>query len=137
MTLGSRIAIIRGGSLEQTGSPMDLYRRPVNAFVATFLGSPPMNLIDESRNGARVQLGIRPEDVGVSATAADGCQSARVVVVEPMGSETLLALDFRAQRLVARVGADRQFEPGQPVWICIPPERVLRFDAASGRRLER
>jgi multiple sugar transport system ATP-binding protein len=135
MTLGGRIAIMRGGSIEQTGSPLELYQRPVNTFVATFLGSPPMNLIDESADGARVQLGIRPEDVEVAAHPADDAQPADVVVVEPMGSETLLTLDFRGQRLVARVGADRRFEPGQNVWIRIPPERALTFDAA-GRRLE-
>src|SRR5262249_61091672 len=62
MTLGSRIAIMRGGSIEQTGPPLDLYRRPENAFVATFLGSPPMNLIDESVDGTRVRLCTGPRD---------------------------------------------------------------------------
>src|SRR5262249_7355193 len=47
MTLGSRIAIMRGGSIEQVGSPLELYRRPANTFIATFLGSPPMNLIEQ------------------------------------------------------------------------------------------
>jgi|SRR5262245_12261676 len=135
MTLGSRIAIMRGGSIEQTGPPLDLYRRPENAFVATFLGSPPMNLIDESVDGTRVRLGIRPEDVEVSGEATEPSRSAQVVVVEPMGSETLLTLEFHAQRLVARVGADRRFEPGQSVGVRFPPGRVTTFDAA-GRRID-
>jgi ABC-type sugar transport system ATPase subunit len=136
MTLGSRIAIMRAGAIEQTGPPLELYRRPVNTFVATFLGSPPMNLIDEEANGAPVRLGIRPEDVDVAATAADGSRAAHVVVVEPMGSETLLTLEVRGQRLVARVAADRRFEPGQAVWIRLPADRVATFDA-DGRRVER
>ena len=132
MTLGSRIAIMRGGSIEQTGSPLDLYQRPANTFVATFLGSPPMNLI--AANDSRAQLGIRPEDVEVSASAAGGSQPARVVVVEPMGSETLVTLDFQQQRLVARVSATRMLNPGQAVWVNLPDHRTVWFDSA-GRRI--
>jgi ABC-type sugar transport system ATPase subunit len=134
MTLGTRIAIMRGGAIEQIGSPLDLYRCPVNTFVATFLGSPPMNVIGDALTGAGVQLGIRPEDVEIAATAADGWQAARVVVVEPMGSETLVTLDYRDQRLVARVAATRGFDPGQCVWVNLPVDRSVRFDSA-GRRL--
>jgi multiple sugar transport system ATP-binding protein len=133
MTLGGRIAVMRRGTIEQIGTPLDLYQRPVNTFVATFLGSPPMNLVDSRTGGAPVQLGIRPEDVEVAAAAADGFEPAQLVVVEPMGSETLLTIDLRGQRLVARVAADRRFEPGQSLWIRFPPDRVLTF-AADGRR---
>src|SRR3954469_20677123 len=70
MTLGSRIAVMRGGSIVQIGAPLELYRRPVNTFVAPFLGSPPMNLIEDSRHGATV--GIRAEDVVVSAESTGG-----------------------------------------------------------------
>src|SRR3954464_4133266 len=58
MTLGGRIAVMRRGTIEQIGTPLDLYHRPVNTFVATFLGSPPMNLVDSRTGGAPVQLGI-------------------------------------------------------------------------------
>ena len=136
MTLGSRIAVMRHGVVVQAGAPMDLYRRPVNTFVATFLGSPPMNLIDDVRSGARVTLGIRPEDIEVAAGATAGWEEARTIVVEPMGSETLLALEHRSQRLVARVAGDRMFDPDQPVWIRLPPDRVLAFDASSGTRID-
>jgi multiple sugar transport system ATP-binding protein len=83
-----------------------------------------------------VTLGIRPEDVEVGTTASDGWQEARTLVVEPMGSETLLTLDHRSQRIVARVAGDRQFTPDQPVWIRLPPDRVLSFDASSGTRID-
>jgi ABC-type sugar transport system ATPase subunit len=134
MTLGTRIAVMRGGAIEQIGSPLDLYQRPVNTFVATFLGSPPMNVIGDPLNAARVQLGIRPEDVEIATTAGDGWHAARVIVVEPMGSETLVTLDYRDQRLVARVGATRGFDPGQFVWVNLPVHRSVWFDSA-GRRL--
>jgi multiple sugar transport system ATP-binding protein len=86
MTLGSRIAIMQRGAIVQIGPPLELYRRPVNTFVGTFLGNPPMNLVDASHNGTRVKIGVRPEDVGVAASAAAGWDEARVVAVEPMGS---------------------------------------------------
>jgi ABC-type sugar transport system ATPase subunit len=134
MTLGHRIAIMQRGAIVQAGSPMDLYRRPANTFVATFLGSPPMNLVEEPRNGTRVTLGVRPEDVHVAASPASGHEEARVLVVEPMGSETLVTFEYRAQRLVARVPADRSFEPGQAAYIRLPDDRVLRF-AEDGKRI--
>jgi ABC-type sugar transport system ATPase subunit len=134
MTLGSRIAIMRGGAIVQTGTPLDLYRRPADTFVATFLGSPPMNLIDERRDGAAVRVGVRPEDIDVAMSAADGGDEARALVVEPMGNETLVTLDYRGQRLVARIPANVALDAGQPVWIRLPPDRVLTFDAAGRRR---
>jgi multiple sugar transport system ATP-binding protein len=135
MTLGGRIAIMQRGSIVQIGAPLDLYRDPVNAFVGTFLGSPPMNLIEESRDGTPVTIGVRAEDVAVTASPAHGSDEARVVVVEPMGSDTLLTLEYRNQRLIARVAGDARFEPGQSVGARLPTDRVLIFDPASGRRI--
>jgi ABC-type sugar transport system ATPase subunit len=135
MTLGGRIAIMQRGSIVQIGAPLDLYRHPVNTFVGTFLGSPPMNLIDDTRDGTRMTIGVRAEDVVVTAAAAEGSAEARILVVEPMGSETLVTLDYRSQRLVARVTGDARFEPGQSVGVRLPPERVLRFDG-DGKRVD-
>ena len=131
MTLGSRIAIMQRGVIVQAGSPLDLYRAPVNTFVATFLGSPPMNLLSES--GAGVTIGVRPEDVDVALSPASDRDEAQVSVVEPMGSETLVTLDYHAQRLVARVPADRVFEPGQRAFVRFVPERTLAFDERGAR----
>jgi multiple sugar transport system ATP-binding protein len=136
MTLGGRIAVMQRGAIVQIGRPLDLYRQPVNTFVGTFLGSPPMNLIEESRNGAAVKIGVRAEDIVVTASPAGGSDEARVVVVEPMGSETIVTLEYRGQRLVARLAGDSRFEPGQAAWVHLPPDRVLVFDA-DGRRIER
>jgi ABC-type sugar transport system ATPase subunit len=135
MTLGSRIAIMQHGAIVQAGSPMELYREPVNTFVAAFLGSPSMNLLAAPSDGAAATLGIRPEDVVVSPAPADGAERARAIVVERLGNETLVTFDYRGQHLVARVAGDRGFEPGQAGWIRLPPDRVLRFDPSTGRRL--
>jgi len=135
MTLGGRIAIMQRGVIVQAGSPLELYRAPVNTFVATFLGSPPMNLLTRSDalSGAGVTIGVRPEDVEVASSPADGWDAALVGVVEPMGSETLVTLEYLAQRLVARVPADRQFEPGRAAFVRLPPERILIFDRHGNR----
>ena len=135
MTLGGRIAIMQRGSIVQIGAPLDLYRQPVNAFVGTFLGSPPMNLIEEKNNGAPVTLGVRAEDVAVTTSPADGADEGRVLVVEPMGSETLVTLEYRRQRLVARVAGDARFQPGQTVGVRLPTDRVVIFDHESGERI--
>jgi ABC-type sugar transport system ATPase subunit len=134
MTLGGRIAVMQRGAIVQIGAPLDLYRQPVNTFVATFLGSPPMNLIRESRNGTAVTIGVRAEDVVVTPSRTEGADEARVLVVEPMGSETLVTLEYRSQQLVARVAGDAKVEPGQQAWARLPPDRVLTFDASSGDR---
>jgi ABC-type sugar transport system ATPase subunit len=133
MTLGHRIAIMRGGSIVQAGPPLELYRRPVNTFVATFLGSPPMNLVDDVQHGKRVQVGVRPEDLDVGLSPGPGYEDARVLVVEPIGSETLVTLEYRAQRLVARIPSDRELEPGQAAYVRLPPDRTLTFDAQGSR----
>ncbi len=138
MTLAGRIAVLERGRIVQVGAPLDLYRAPANTFVASFLGSPPMNLVDEMRDGTRVTLGIRPEDVQVSMAPRDGWQHARVVVTEPMGSESLVTIDregARPARLVARTAADVAADADQTVWIHFPPDRVLLFDAAAGTRI--
>jgi multiple sugar transport system ATP-binding protein len=135
MTLGGRIAVMQRGAIVQIGAPLDLYRQPVNAFVGTFLGSPPMNLIDGLRNGTTVRIGVRAEDIVVTMSAGGGADEARVLVVEPMGSETLVTLEYRGQRLVARVAGDARLEPGQSAWVSLPPERVLVFDGSGDRIL--
>ena len=139
MTLATRIAIMQHGEIVQIGAPLDLYRRPVNTFVATFLGNPPMNLlpahlgrnVSSGENGH--QIGIRPEDVQLATSPAAGWDAGRVLVVEPMGSESLMTVEQNGHRIVARVSPDVRVEPGQEVWVRLPPDRVLRFDA-EGRR---
>jgi multiple sugar transport system ATP-binding protein len=136
MTLGTRIAILRHGAIVQAGSPMELYRQPVNTFVATFLGSPPMNLIEAPGNGARVTIGVRPEDIAISAAPTADAIEAAPILIEQLGNETLVTFDYQGQRLVARMPADRSIEPNRPAWIRLPSDRVLAFDADTGNRID-
>jgi multiple sugar transport system ATP-binding protein len=136
MTLGTRIAIMRHGAIVQAGAPMELYRRPVNTFVATFLGSPPMNLLDAPSNGTRVIVGIRPEDVEVNASPTAGADEVMPTLIEQLGNESLVTFDYRGQHLVARLPSDRSIEPNRPAWIRFPPDRVLAFDPGTGDRIE-
>jgi multiple sugar transport system ATP-binding protein len=158
MTLGRRVALLREGAIEQLAAPLELYRRPATRFAATFVGSPAINLwpavvrgpgrlemlgielaVPATLAGALpagpVEVGVRPEDVVVSDHQGPGRVAARVVVVEPMGSETVLILDRDGQRVTARTASDRIAEPGALLWIAPTLERAVVFDVARGRRL--
>ena len=154
MTLGDRIALLREGSLEQLGPPLDLYRRPKSRFVAAFLGSPPINLWPASAgaNGrlqaagisfpgpapagsARFEVGVRPEDVAVFREDGPGRSQGAVLLSEPMGNETIVTLESEGSRVVARAAADFELRPGAPAYFSVAPERALFFDAETGRRV--
>ncbi len=159
MTMGARVVVLRQGRVEQVDTPLGLYRRPANRFVATFLGSPAMNLwpsavdggrataagveiaLDPARRAAlaaagRFDVGVRPEDVSLAASPGPGRAAARVVVVEPMGNETIAVLDAGGTRVVARGAADLAARPGATLWFSVAPDRVLFFESATGRRVD-
>jgi multiple sugar transport system ATP-binding protein len=159
MTLGHRVVVLRRGALEQAGPPLELYRAPANRFVAEFLGSPAINmwpgrLVEDAAveaAGTRIgvsaaertrlagvpgfHVGIRPEHVRLGAGPSEGWSEARVLVVEPIGSDTIVTLDSAGTRVVARAGGDAAVEPGQPVWFSVERDRVLFFDAESAVKL--
>jgi len=158
MTLGRRVALLREGAIEQLAAPLELYRRPATRFAATFVGSPAINLwpavvrgpgrlevlgtelpvppsLTASLGTAAFEVGVRPEDVTVHDAEGPGRVAASVLVVEPMGSETVLILDRDGQRVTARTAADRVADPGTRLWIAPALERAVFFDAASGRRV--
>jgi multiple sugar transport system ATP-binding protein len=162
MTLGQRIAVLHEGRIQQIDTPMALYRRPANLFVATFLGSPAMNVlrgtlvqhdgvalqlgeglhlplgdaaVPASWPGREVSAGIRPEHL-LPAAAGEGF-TAELDMVERVGSETYASLRIGPHTLVARFGPDTPMpEPGHPMALKIAPGQVHLFDAASGDRLE-
>ncbi|GJE48134.1 sn-glycerol-3-phosphate import ATP-binding protein UgpC [Methylobacterium tardum] len=154
MTMADRIVVMHDGVVEQIGPPLDLYDRPDNLFVAGFIGSPAMNFISGAirRNGHLVFvsdtglsipldaapagadgrpliLGIRPEHFDL---APDGI-AAEVVVVEPTGSETMLAVRAAGQDLTCVLRERVSERPGETVFV--RPNRVHVFDAETGRRL--
>lgn len=147
MTLADRIVVMQGGHIEQIGTPLELYDRPINEFVATFIGAPSMNLLQATlENGVvniedlqfegpagqgNINLGIRPEhlllcDKGLSMT---------VKVVEPTGAETMVFLRFNGQDVVAIFRERHSFEPGQIIQLRPDPAYLHFFDAQEGTRL--
>ncbi|HKQ99645.1 MAG TPA: ABC transporter ATP-binding protein [Pyrinomonadaceae bacterium] len=161
MTLAHRVAVMRAGRLQQFDTPMNIYNRPANRFVAEFVGSPSMNFIegqvdeggraftsgqlilplteaqlDRTRGHLAVTLGIRPEHVQVSTGARDGSTPANVYVTELMGNETFVFLRLPGgEKIIARAPADFRAPEDTPVRVSFELERAAFFDAESGEAL--
>ncbi|HEU4525421.1 MAG TPA: ABC transporter ATP-binding protein [Gemmatimonadales bacterium] len=142
LTLGTRVAVMNEGRVEQVGPPLEVYRRPETLFVATFVGSPAMNLLPGDLMhllGARsgLTLGIRPHDLSVGAAGA-GDSDALVDVVEPRGSELLLYVRLGAAGDGPEVRVvtppDLQVAPDQVIGLRFDRARLHFFDPTTGRR---
>jgi multiple sugar transport system ATP-binding protein len=154
MTMADRIVVMHDGVVEQIGPPLELYDRPDNLFVAGFIGSPAMNFVPgkvranghlvfvtetgltiplteapAAVEGRPLILGVRPEHFDL---APDGI-AAEVVVVEPTGSETMLAVRAAGQDLTCVLRERVRERPGET--LSLRPNRVHFFDAETGRRL--
>ncbi len=162
LSLSDRIAVMKAGSIQQCGSPRDLYERPGNTFVATFFGSPAINLLEAERgteagkSGVRIQerflplmpaggstarsskvvLGVRPEHVRLSREPVADGWPAQVVLVEPHGGLHHIDLDVSGLRVTAVEHWEAGFKPGDKVWLQLSADRVHLFDAQSGVRLD-
>jgi multiple sugar transport system ATP-binding protein len=154
MTLATRVAILNHGVLQQLGTPREVYNNPANLFVAGFMGSPPMNLvegaIEDGRfrgsgvevpiaaghgNGTRrVTLGFRPEDAEVVAPGA-GEFNARVYAAELTGEQMLVTVDLAGSKLAIKMPKDFDTDYDSAVGIRFPAERAFLFDTESGERL--
>ncbi len=142
LTLGTRVAVLGHGRLQQVGTPLEVYRRPANRFVATFVGTPAMNVwrvvdghagpfpLDVGSASVPLDAGIRPEHV-----ALGGEIPARVEVVEEAGSETVIHLLSDGHRVVARVGPETRVEQGDTVGLSLRREHIHLFDGHSGDAL--
>jgi ABC-type sugar transport system ATPase subunit len=140
MTLGSRIAVMRAGALEQVAAPMDLYDRPANTFVASFIGSPAMNIWPGTMVravGERALVGVRPHDIELTATEVSDT-TGRVEILEPLGPTTLVHVridDAPESRARIVVPANRRIAIGDHVGFRVRRDRLHFFDEKSGRRL--
>ncbi|MBZ9841447.1 MULTISPECIES: ABC transporter ATP-binding protein [unclassified Mesorhizobium] len=153
MTLADRIVVLNKGRIEQIGTPSELYDNPANLFVAGFIGSPEMNLINGriqsgafiAEQGLRLPLphvagvgdkqgvvyGIRPQHIAVGGNHAQ----ARVQVVEPTGEAQEITLTADGVDLMAEIRDRPPFKPDQEVNLEIMMHKVHLFDAESGRRI--
>jgi multiple sugar transport system ATP-binding protein len=157
MSMSDRIAVLREGVLQQVDVPENIYHRPHNRFVATVVGSPPMNFIPVTAtwnagslelrhalftttvaaaasltsrlpDGAACQIGVRPEDIHV--TASTGIP-ARVYVTEPLGGETVVDLDLTGRLVKALVSPTLALKEGESVRIALDGERLHIFDESG------
>jgi multiple sugar transport system ATP-binding protein len=156
MTMADKIVVMNGGRVEQIGVPLELYDRPVNLFVAGFIGSPAMNFLPgairangnlgfDGPGGAHLPLasapqgsdgrpavyGVRPEHFTL---AADGAE-ATIQVVEPTGSEIQIVAAIGGTEIVAAFRERHPFKPGETIRLKPDPRLVHLFDAQSGQRL--
>jgi len=141
LVLGDRVAVLREGVLEQVGTPDDLWHRPVNTFVARFVGSPAMNLlpaegplrVEGLPGDRRLQLGVRADALRL---VADGGLAVQVSLVEVVGPDALVHLRADGCALVARVPAEERPRAGDSVRVGVRRADVHLFDAETGRRVE-
>jgi len=135
MTMADKIVVLRAGHIEQVGSPLDLYHTPRNLFVAGFIGSPKMNLIDgpEAEKRGATTVGIRPEHIDVSADA--GTWTGRVGVSEHLGSDTFfhVHMEGRSEPLTVRAGGEVNLHHGDTIYLTPDEDRMHRFDAQGLR----
>jgi multiple sugar transport system ATP-binding protein len=165
MTMGTRIAVMSDGLLQQVGTPQSLYDTPVNRFVAGFIGSPAMNFFDMSVSGAgdgatlegpdfnlplparlrgsvgptigrRLVAGIRPEHLDIGTAGADAATlQVKADVVEYLGNEELLHVTIGSKEMVAVVSAAHRVRPGDILDLVVPMSKLHLFDADSGASL--
>ena len=160
MTMGQRMAIMKDGVLQQCDQPEQVYKHPVNKFVASFIGSPPMNFINAtitnghidagsfrlpvpvghpaaSMNGKAVTLGIRPEDIFDANLASNIAPSeantvdAKVDVLEPLGHEYVAYLGIGTHNVIATIDNETRVKEGQTSKFCIDLDAIHLFDAET------
>src|SRR4029077_14853652 len=161
MTMADRIVVMQEGRVEQIGTPLELYDHPANLFVAQFIGSPAMNVINgklrragadtvvETQDGIRwpvlreaaagdgldVSYGVRPEHLAVVQRGSAGSVPGEVVVVEPTGAETELLVRSGASEITVVTHGRVSINPGDQIALGVAPGAVHLFDQKSGSRI--
>lgn len=137
MTMANKIVVLQAGVIEQVGTPLDLYHKPRNTFVAGFIGSPKMNLINgaEAAKHEATTIGIRPEHLDVSKT--DGLWKGRVGVAEHLGSDTFIHVHDTGltDMITVRITGDINMQNGDTIFLTPQADQLHRFDDA-GLRVE-
>jgi len=136
MTLAQRMIVMNAGRAEQIGKPLEVYARPATTFVASFIGSPPMNLIPRSRDGKPVIFGVRPEHLD-PCSEKEAMLVIDVDLIEPLGADTLVYGHLGGSdgtRVAARLHSSVEARSGK-LPLRYRPEHVHHFDAESGARI--
>ena len=137
MTMADKIVVLRAGFIEQVGSPLELYHKPRNVFVAGFIGSPKMNIIEgtEAQKFGASAIGIRPEHTDVSMI--EGIWKGRVGVAEHLGSDTFIHVHDTglADMITVRIAGDITVRHGDTIYLTPKKDQLHKFDA-QGLRVE-
>jgi multiple sugar transport system ATP-binding protein len=165
MTLADRIVVMRDGDIEQIGTPIEVFNHPINTFVASFIGSPPMNLLPATvvsgkaklvdgsflpipsrltnsvSEGQDIVLGMRPDDLspvgyGLDETGESVKIDLTIDLTEPLGMESLIYTRIADQEVQGKIYGPRFAKPGEVMQFRISLDRVHIFDAVSTKRLE-
>ena len=152
MTMADKIVVMRGGHVEQIGTPLDLYDNPASVFVAGFIGSPSMNFVPANcadgrivttsgedigpapaglATGSSVTAGFRPEDIRLGDTGVP----ARVALIEPTGAETQITLRIGNEPIVFTTRDRITLQPGDTVHFTVEPGKLHCFDAETEQTL--
>jgi multiple sugar transport system ATP-binding protein len=156
MSMADLVAVLREGSVQQVGTPGEIYDHPANRWVGTFVGSPRMNLLECTANGRLegtgwslpnpgfgVQgdrpalLGVRSEDLSLVRRDELASLSGRVYAVEPLGDRTLVDIEVGGTRIVVKAAPTARFEIGEQVSAAVDLERVHLFDAGDESAIAR
>jgi len=132
MTMADKIVVLNAGRVEQVGSPLDLYERPANLFVAGFIGSPTMNFVEgaAAADFGASTVGIRPEHLEVSSD--EGRWKGMVDIAEHLGSDTFAYVGVEGiGRMTVRVPGEYPLSVGNGIWLTPRPEHIHRFNAAG------
>lgn len=165
MTMADRIAVFNSGRIQQIETPLELYRRPVNSFVAGFIGAPSMNLIScgltmdgedviaetslfryrlgkelaeavkKEKLHGEVILGIRPEDIRMVSPGTEGSFEAKVFIVEPLGSETVVDVTSDETLIKIKVQGSFKANSGDTIALLFADDAVHIFDKETGRNI--
>ena len=137
MTMADKIVVLQNGEIEQVGSPLDLFRSPINTFVASFIGSPKMNIIEgvQASKHRSESIGIRPEHISISDT--NGTWEGTIGVSEQLGSDTFFHVkcQFQDQSITVRAVGGLELAYGQTVFLTPDQKHLHRFDK-SGLRIK-
>jgi multiple sugar transport system ATP-binding protein len=161
LSLSDRVAVMRKGEIVQLGDPIDVYDVPATTFVGGFLGSPPMNFLDATLtsdgnlrigdqeipgpaalkaashhggdgSGHAIKVGVRAENIEVVQNGGNGYLRSTVLVVEPLGSATLLTTDVEGQTLKVQTAPTVRAKPGQDLWLNLTTEALRCYDGETG-----
>jgi multiple sugar transport system ATP-binding protein len=133
MTMADKIVVLNGGKIEQYGSPLELYERPANLFVAGFIGSPKMNFVtgEPALQKGAATIGVRPEHLKIERDGGGGWQGT-IAVAEHLGSDTFLYVDAGPiGMLTARYIGELSLHAGDRVSLVPDPARIHRFDQSG------